>query len=111
MVDHPRHYLWSSYQHNALGEVDIVVTPHLLYRKLAKTGTERQSAYRALFKRHIGEKTLEMLREATNKSWVVGSGLFREKIERQLNRRISPKQRGGDRKSKEFQKARNINRV
>ena len=111
MADHPRNYPWSSYHCNALGVEDAALSPQLLYRGLGKTVKERQVAYRALFKQPIGEGTLETIREATNKSWVIGSDYFREKIEKQLNRQISPKPRGGDRKSKVFQKPMKINRV
>ena len=111
MVNHPRDYPWSSYHFNALGEVDLLVTPHAEYTKMGKTAEEKQAAYRALFRHHIGERKLEELREATNKSWVLGDNRFREKIERQLNRPATPRARGGDRRSKAFQRAARTNRA
>ena len=110
MVDHPSEYPWSSYRYNAVGESDPLVVPHPEYIKLGKTPEERQGAYRALFKARIAEKTLTEIRESTNKAWVLGSSHFKDKIERQLMRPVSPRQRGGDRKSESYLKGK-INRV
>lgn len=111
IVEHPRDYPWSSYHSNALGEGDELVTVHALYRRLGSLNKERQSAYRILFKHRIAERTLEELREATNKAWVLGNDRFRERIESQLDRQASPKAKGGDRKSKEYLERRRIDRV
>ena len=48
MVEHSRDYPWSSYHYNALGEEDLLLTPHALYQKLGSTREKRQAAYRAL---------------------------------------------------------------
>jgi putative transposase len=111
MVSHPSEYPWSSYRFNALGQDDSVVTPHREYGRLGETPEARQSAYRALFRAHIGEKTLKEIREATNKSWVLGSGYFKDKIASQVNRQVRPSMRGGDRKSEVFKKRNKIDRV
>jgi len=110
MVEHPRDYPWSSYHKNALGEEDELLTPHDLYQKLGATNEKRQVAYRLLFRHRLAERTLEELREATNKAWVLGDDHFKEKIKAQLNRPVSPKERGGDRKSKEYVEKCKINR-
>jgi len=106
MVAHPSEYPWSSYTHNALGKLDKQVTPHREYRRLGKTDEERQSAYRQLFKYHISEQSLTEIREATNKSWVLGSDRFKQRIQRQLDRQVEPAAKGGDRKSEQFRKSR-----
>jgi putative transposase len=108
MVNHPGDYPWSSYRYNALGEDDSLVVPHEEYLRLGKTLAERQAAYNALFNIRIGGEKLEEIRQATNKGWVLGGSDFKERIERQLNRQVSPKARGGDRRSNVF---RNIDRV
>lgn len=107
MVNHPSEYPWSSYRYNALGKADALVTPHLQYRRLGKTDETRQAAYRQLFRHHIPEASLAEIREATNKAWVLGSDRFKERIQKQLERRVEPAARGGDRKSESFR----INRV
>jgi putative transposase len=73
MVDHPSEYPWSSYRYNALGQNDSLLVPRLLYRRLGRSPDKRQKAYRQLFRTHITEKTLDEIREATNKAWVIGS--------------------------------------
>ena len=108
MVNHPGDYPWSSYRYNALGEDDPIVVPHEEYLRLGKTPAERQAAYKALFNIRIGGEKLEEIRQATNKGWVLGGSDFKERIERQINRQVSPKARGGDRRSNVY---RNIDRV
>jgi putative transposase len=54
------------------------------------------------------------IREATNKSWVLGNDRFKQQIEEMTARQASPKARGGDRRSKEYRNERDdywINRV
>jgi putative transposase len=68
-------------------------------------------AYRALFKARIPEQTLVEIRQATNKAWVLGDDKFKDKIAQLMNRRVSPKLRGGDRKSKVYRQAKSFNGV
>lgn len=107
MVAHPSDYPWSSYRRNALGQPSELVTPHLEYRRLGKTDEERQAEYRLLFKSHIPESSLNEIRDATNKAWVLGNERFKQRIQKQLERRVEPNAKGGDRKSEKFR----INRV
>ena len=111
MVDHPSEYPWSSYRYNALGQEDVLVVPHAEYISLGETLVERKQAYRELFKAHIAERTMAEIREATNRAWVLGSSHFKEQIEQQLNRRVAPLGRGGDRKSADYREKAKINRV
>lgn len=107
MVAHPSEYPWSSYRCNALGQADELVQPHAEYLRLGKSDEERQAAYRQLFKHHLAEASMDEIREATNKSWVLGGDRFKQRIQKQLERRVEPSARGGDRKSEKFR----INRV
>ena len=107
MAAHPSEYPWSSYRYNALGQPDNLVTPHLEYRRLGKTDEERQAAYQQLFKNRLSENGLAEIREATNKAWVLGNERFKRRIQKQLERRVEPSAKGGDRKSEKFR----INRV
>jgi len=102
IVDHPSEYPWSSYRCNALGHEDKLVTPQREYQALGATDAERQSAYRYLFRARIPDKTLEKIREATNKAWVLGGERFKGKMEKKLNRQVVSGGRGGDRKSKAY---------
>ena len=103
---HPSEFPWSSYHYNAQGQANELLTPHREYCRLGKTDQERQAAYRQLFKHHLAEQDMIKIRDATNKAWVLGSDRFKARMERQLERRVQPTARGGDRKSQEF-RARN----
>lgn len=102
MVAHPSEYPWSSYSCNALGNANELVSPHLEYLRLGKTDDARHAAYRQLFKYHIAESSMNEIREATNKAWVLGNDRFKQRIQKQLERRVEPSARGGDRKSEKF---------
>ncbi len=111
MVDHPADYPWSSYRYNAQGQADENIVPHAEYQRLGRDPQARQVAYRALFKAHISEKVQASIRESTNKAWVLGGSDFKARIEKQVNRRVSPQARGGDRKSAGYLSQSTINRV
>ena len=111
MVEHPAQYRWSSYHANAKGMADPLVTPHEMYRSLGSDKARRLEAYRALFRHAVNEKTLDEIRDATNRAWVLGGDRFRKEVEALLKRQAAPKARGGDRKSRSFQDLARINRV
>lgn len=102
LVEHPSEYPWSSYRFNALGNQDALVTPHPEYQRLGTSEEERQAAYRQLFKARIPDTTLNEIRKATNKAWVLGSERFISRMEKKLNRPARTMAHGGDRKSDAF---------
>ena len=57
LVTRPGDYRWSSFRANALGQEDLLVTPHPLYYALARTPEARQAAYRALCQRAPAART------------------------------------------------------
>ena len=107
MVSHPSEYPWSSYHFNAMGKPDNLVTPYTEYLRLGRSAESRQAAYRQLFKHHITEGSVDDIRDATNKAWVLGSSFFKQRIQQQIERCVEPSMKGGDRKSEQFK----INRV
>jgi putative transposase len=111
MVDEPAQYPWSSYRSNALGACNDMLIAHELYVGLAQTSEHRLVQYRALFENYISLTQIENIRDATNKSWVLGNDHFRHKIEQQLGRGLSPAAKGGDRKSVRYREQSKINRV
>jgi len=111
MAAHPSEYPWSSYRCNALGEQNRLLTPHPEYQRLGKTGEERQAAYRQLFRVRIADNTLDKIREATNKAWVLGDNRFKRRLALQVDRPVAPNARGGDHKSEAYRKQTRINRV
>jgi len=102
MVEQPVEYPWSSYRYNALAEINERLVPHPQYQALGQSDQARCAAYRALLGTELEEKTLADIREATNKSWVLGSDYFKEKIRHKINRPVAPRKKGGDRKSESY---------
>jgi putative transposase len=102
MVAKPDEYRWSSYRANALGYHDDIITSHPLYRGLGPNGKTRQAAYRALFRSHVDEDALRLIRENTQQSTVVGDRRFQDEIRAMLKRRVIKHRHGGDRKSEQF---------
>jgi len=99
MVLHPKEYEWSSYHFNALGAQNDCLIINQLYRRLGKNSVERQKAYRALFRQHLSSQTIDEIRSATNKAWVLGSDRFKKKVEKMTNRRAAPLPKGRPKKS------------
>lgn len=102
MVSHAGDYPWSSYHRNAMGEKNLLITPHQIYKTLGSNDTERKLNYRALFDNLMPDIEIEEIRVATNKAWVLGSDRFKERVEKLSSRQTKPKSRGGDRRSKDF---------
>jgi putative transposase len=105
LVEGPQDYAWSSYGANAMGTDDPLVTPHPVYERLGRGPKSRQGAYARGFETPYDDALLNRIRDATNKAWVLGDGDFCAQIERQLNRRTSPRPRGGDRRSEAYRRA------
>ena len=79
-----------------------MITPHPLYLQLGAVPSQRQERYRSLFDGHMPAHTLDEIRDATNKGWVLGNDQFQQQVELATGRIASPQQRGGDRKSESF---------
>ena len=92
LVAHPRQYCWSSYGANALGNGDPLVETHERYLALGDSREGRTTAYRALFRQVLDERTLSEIREATNKAWVLGE--VPEEAASRLNRPSRPRDPG-----------------
>ena len=80
MVQDPGQYRWSSYRHNGQGQADPRITPHPLYLAIDRDGTERQAAYRALFRSELDEEALADIRLALSQGQPLGHGYFGDKI-------------------------------
>ncbi|PCJ33492.1 MAG: transposase [Alphaproteobacteria bacterium] len=102
MVSHPAEYPWSSFQGNAMDKQISLLTPHACYLDLGPDEPQRQEAYAALFDHTMTERDVADITDTTNKGWVLGNEPFKQQIARTLARRVTPKQRGGDRKSKAY---------
>ncbi len=98
-------YDWSSYSCNATGREDALITPHPQYMSLGRTSKARHTTYRKSFRQPLGEPLLARIREATNKAWALGDDEFCNDLEGRINRRTSPRPRGGDRRSVAYRQA------
>ncbi len=94
MVSVPEGYPWSSFHHNALGRPDPLLTPHPVYVALGPTPANRRDAYIALFRHALDDETVAAIRDATQRSWALGSERFQQEIARALQRRVTPPKRG-----------------
>ncbi|MBL8470795.1 MAG: transposase, partial [Rhodocyclaceae bacterium] len=88
MVAEPGQYRWSSYLGNAEGKVDAVLSPHDLYVAFGKDASERQAAYRELFREELDPVAVGAIRSATNGNFALGNPRFAADIERALGRRV-----------------------
>ncbi|MBL6945721.1 MAG: transposase [Rhodospirillales bacterium] len=100
MVGRPGDYPWSSYRCNALGADMKLISPHPCYKALGNSKEACRKAYRALFKRRLSPEIRDEIEACAAKGWALGSDRFKAEIEKTAGRRVTPKPRGGDRKSK-----------
>ena len=94
MVKHPGEYRWSSYQFNAQGRPSELLSPHPLYLSLGRTNTEKQTAYRELFRYELESGEMDKIRKATNGNFALGNNRFKEEISEMLGRRVTPGKAG-----------------
>jgi len=105
LVTAPADYAWSSFAANATGAEDRLITPHAAFERLGRSPKTRQTAYLKGFGKPRDEALLNRIRDATNKAWVLGDPDFCTYIEEQVDRRASPRPRGGDRRSAAYREA------
>jgi putative transposase len=94
MTDEPSAYPWSSYRHNALGEINPPITPHEQYKLQAATPAEWQAVYRALAHEYVEPEHLNDLRLHTQQQRAWGSEHFQQQIEALAQRSVSVRPRG-----------------
>jgi len=104
MVNNAKLYDWSSYRRNALGVQNDLINSHPLYANLAPAPAKRQAAYCALFNTNTDEETFNDIRSALQGGWALGSDKFKKKLQKSTGLRVEPLKRGGDRRSKKFNK-------
>lgn len=108
MVQHPSHYCWSSFHHNALGKTDSLIEPHEKYSSLGENLQSCQENYWKLFEHPLQQEVLDLLRLTASRCRVLGSDQFKQTVSTALNRHLDPAVRGGDRKSKSYQEKINL---
>lgn len=81
MVKRPEEYKWSSYHCNAWGDESWLVL-HDEYKRLGDTKDKRCLNYRSLFKNHLDDNDIDLIRKAAHYCQPVGDDRFVEEIER-----------------------------
>ncbi len=79
--------------------ISLYLFGHSIISKSEIKESDSLIAYRQLFRTRISNDTLEDIREATNKAWVLGSDCFKRKMEKRLMWPVISSSQGGDRKS------------
>jgi putative transposase len=98
MVSDSAEYKWSSYQCNALGKQSDLLTPHDEHLKLSKSVEERQKIYRDFFKYQLDKELVTKMNDGTNKGIAIGSESFKQEIEMNFKRRMTPSKMGKPKK-------------
>ncbi|MDP3480899.1 MAG: transposase [Desulfoprunum sp.] len=101
IVAHPGEYRWSSYRGNAQGESSNILHHHPVYMGLGRTDTDRQTAYRELFRHELEPGVIDDIRKATNGNYALGSERFKKEISEVAGRRATPGKSGRPRKKPE----------
>ncbi|MFQ3325291.1 MAG: putative transposase [Pseudomonadales bacterium] len=94
MVSDPAEYKWSSYQCNALGKQSDLLTPYEEHLTLSKSVDERQKIYQDLFKYQLDKELVTKISDATNKGIAIGNESFKQDIEINFKRRMTPSKMG-----------------
>jgi putative transposase len=98
MVTRPEEYRWSSYGINAWGDQGWL-QHHEEYLRLGPSPEARGHAYRKLFRAHLSEEDLHLIRKAAHYyCQPVGNVRFREQIERRYGLQLGQMERGRPRK-------------
>lgn len=93
IVERPEHYRWSSHGCNAWGGAGWV-TPHEEYIRLGQSDAQRQRAYRQLFKGHILDSEIQLIRNAACYGQPVSDGCFRKHLKERYGIKLGRMKRG-----------------
>lgn len=89
MVRCPDQYPWSSYQANALGVLNKLITPHELYVSLGENVANRHKVYRELFRiEQLDNDSLSNLRSTVQTGTPLGNDRFRYQVESVLSCKV-----------------------
>jgi len=101
MVEHPTDYCWSSYQGNAMGQSDKILTQHAAYLALDANPEGVSRVYRGLVDQSLSSEHVMEVRSCVQTGTPLGNELFRDEVERTLQRKVGQAVRGRPRKGPE----------
>jgi len=92
-------YKWSSYKANAQGKKNALITPHEVYKGIARGDKKRQEKYTALTKAGLSEAVKTDIQDAWQTGTPLGSDKFKKMVERKLKIKVGHAKRGRPRKN------------
>lgn len=93
MVCRPEEYPWSSYGMNSRGEPGWL-KPRDEYLQLGRDAEERGQAYRELFRGHVSDEDLHLIRKAVHYNQPVADSCFRKHVESRYGITLGQMRRG-----------------
>lgn len=106
MCNSPGEHVWSSFQGNAQGDANSLLTPHSAYDGLGRSPKLRAASYARMFVKPLAPADVGLIASTIEKFRPLGSAKFIEKLEKQVGFKISRSRHGGDRKSEKSRKSR-----
>lgn len=95
VVRDPAAFTWSSYSHHAGALIDPVLTDPPLYWALGNTPFARHEAWRQFCAEGVAASEAQVISDATNKGWALGSDAFKAAIAQSATRRPAPSPKRG----------------
>jgi putative transposase len=95
----PGPYKWSSYKANAQGKNNPLVTPHDIFKSLARSDKPRMEKYTALAKAGLDAGTMTDIQDAWQTGTPLGSAKFKAMVEKKLKLKVGQAKRGRPRKN------------
>lgn len=102
LVKSPADYPWTSYAENAGDTWFDIVTPHQEYKNLSDRPEQQGQIYQLLHQSGLNEEEIQRIRNSSLKGWVLGDADYLAEIEKLTQRQVSPKPKGGDRRSDKY---------
>lgn len=98
LVNQAHDYLWSSAKAHRMGELDHVLSDHILFKALGNSREERIQAFASFCDRELDAERLKLIQHAAHTGWPLGSERFKDELEHFSQCRARPLPRGRPRK-------------
>jgi putative transposase len=92
-------YKWSSYKANAQGKKNPLITPHEVFKSLARGEKKRMEQYTAMARAGLDPAVITDIQDAWQTGTPLGSDKFKAMVERKLKLKVGYAKRGRPRKN------------